>query len=293
MSSLNEKTDSKTTNKQVQNVIQGVRTSDGAGVKLTRIIGSQQLQMLDPFLLLDCFESDDPNDYIAGFPPHPHRGFETVTYILDGKMRHADSRGNEGVIEAGGVQWMTAGKGILHSEMPEQEQGLLKGFQLWVNLPKSEKMCTPKYQEFSAKHIPIDTKDEAFSVKVIAGQSDSGVTGPVVNLHSYPMYLDVMMHQTANFKQSIPSTHNAFVYVIDGQLSVADLAVSAGQLAVLGQGDSLELRAQAQSRFLVIAAKPMAEPVARHGPFVMNDYDELKQAFIDYQQGKFGCLAEP
>ena len=293
MSSFNEKVASETSSKPVQSVIQGIRTSDGAGVKLTRIIGSQQLQMLDPFLLLDCFESDDPNDYIAGFPPHPHRGFETVTYILDGRMRHADSRGNEGVIEAGGVQWMTAGKGILHSEMPEQEQGLLKGFQLWVNLPKAEKMCTPKYQEFSAQQIPVDTSDQAFSVKVIAGQSDSGVTGPVVNLHSFPLYLDVIMHQTMDFKQSIPSSHNAFVYVIDGQLSVADLGVSAGQLAVLGQGDKLELTSQAQSRFLVIAGKPMNEPVARHGPFVMNDNDELKQAFVDYQQGKFGYLAEP
>jgi redox-sensitive bicupin YhaK (pirin superfamily) len=292
VSNLNKNIDSETKSKQVQSVIQGVRTSDGAGVKLTRIIGSQQLQMLDPFLLLDCFESNDPNDYIAGFPPHPHRGFETVTYILDGQMRHADSRGNEGVIAAGGVQWMTAGEGILHSEMPEQQQGLLKGFQLWVNLPKSEKMCTPKYQEFSAQQIPVDNSGQAYSIKVIAGQSDAGVTGPVVNQHSFPLYLDVVMHQSASFKQSIPRNHNAFVYVIDGQLSVADLDVSQGQLAVLGQGDNLELTAQAQSRFLIISGKPMNEPVARHGPFVMNTHDELKQAFIDYQQGRFGYLAE-
>ncbi len=290
VSNLKQTIADKVQSRKVENVIQGSLTSDGAGVKLTRIIGSQQLPMLDPFLLLDCFESDKPDDYIAGFPAHPHRGFETVTYILDGQMRHADSRGNEGVIKAGGVQWMTAGRGILHSEMPEQQEGLLKGFQLWVNLPKSEKMCEPKYQEFSAQQLPVDNTVGAYSIKVIAGKTDAGIAGPVTNVHSSPLYLDVQMHEQGVFKQSIASTHNAVVYVISGQLSVADVAVKAGQLAVFGDGDALYLEAQQASRFLVIAGTPMQEPIARHGPFVMNTHEELQQAFSDYQQGKFGTL---
>ena len=290
MSNLNQTIADKVQSRKVESVVQGSLTSDGAGVKLTRIIGSQQLPMLDPFLLLDCFESDKPDDYIAGFPAHPHRGFETVTYILDGQMRHADSRGNEGVIKAGGVQWMTAGRGILHSEMPEQQEGLLKGFQLWVNLPKSEKMCEPKYQEFSAQQLPVDNTIGAYSIKVIAGKTDAGIAGPVINLHSSPLYLDVQMHEQGVFKQSVVSTHNTVVYVISGQLSVADVEVRTGQLAVFGDGDALNLEAQQASRFLVIAGTPMREPIARHGPFVMNTHEELQQAFSDYQQGKFGTL---
>lgn len=276
--------------KKVSSLVQGVPTNDGAGVKLTRIIGSGQLKMLDPFLLLDCFESDNPDDYIAGFPPHPHRGFETVTYIIDGQMRHADSRGNEGVIKSGGVQWMTVGRGILHSEMPEQQDGLLKGFQLWINLPKSHKMCEPKYQEFSAQNLPMDDSSDDYHATVISGVTDNAVKGPVVNPLSNPLYLDVSLRANGQFQQSITPGHNSCIYLIEGNIEVAGLRVKPSQLAVLGQGESVAIKATEQSRFLLIAAKPMNETVVRYGPFVMNDHDELKQAFLDFENGDFGKL---
>ena len=273
--------------RHIEKTIQGTATQDGAGVKLTRIIGQRKLHMLDPFLLLDCFESDDPDDYIAGFPEHPHRGFETVTYIIDGKMRHKDSQGNEGVIGKGGVQWMTAGKGILHSEMPEQEQGLLKGFQLWVNLPSADKMTQPAYQEFPAEQIATEQWENGSIIKVIAGCTDSGTQGPVINQYTQPTYLDVQLKSKTTFTQQLPVNHNAFIYMLEGELQLGNSKVQAKQLAILTAGEEIQLQAHSDSRFLLIAGKPLQEPVARYGPFVMNTQAQINQAMSDYQQGKF------
>jgi redox-sensitive bicupin YhaK (pirin superfamily) len=278
--------------RKIQRLITGMPATDGAGVKLVRVIGQPALMELDPFLLLDAFRSDNPDDYIAGFPPHPHRGFETVTYLLEGRMRHKDNAGNEGVIEPGGIQWMTAGKGIVHSEMPEQENGRLEGFQLWVNLPAAHKMAEPLYQEHSANRIPTETRP-ATSIKVISGKTSKGTTGPITQPLTDPLYLDVSLEASTNFNEPLPVGHNAFVYVIQGSVNLGNgkgetSAVSRDQLAVLGQGDCVNLQSQDQpARFLLIAGKPLGEPVARSGPFVMNTQVELQQAFRDYQNGEF------
>jgi len=214
--------------REIAKTIKGMAASDGDGVRLTRIIGSPELDMLDPFLMLDSFASDNPGDYIGGFPEHPHRGFETVTYMIAGKMRHKDNAGHEGVIEAGGVQWMTAGRGILHSEMPEQTEGLLHGFQLWVNLPAKDKMLPPAYQEFSASEIPV----EAFAggtVRVVSGMTDAGTLGAVQGTATNPLYLDVVLNGV--FRQKIPTTHNGFFYVIDGEVA----GVPAGHVGFLAR----------------------------------------------------------
>ena len=277
--------------RQLLHHISGIETSDGDGVKLTRVIGTQQLDMLDPFLLLDCFESDDASDYIGGFPEHPHRGFETVTYLLNGRMRHKDSKGHEGVIEPGGVQWMSAGKGILHSEMPEQEQGLLKGFQLWVNLPATAKMGEPAYQEFSPELMPVEALADGGEVRVIAGKTDAGTLGPVKNAHTEPTYLDIQLPANGQFKQNLPNDHNAFVYVIDGSISIAESdenEIGEQQLGILSTGEKVSVLSGAKgARLLLIAGRPLNEPVARGGPFVMNTKAEIMQAFNDYSQGKF------
>ena len=278
--------------RKAQQVINGQPATDGAGVELVRVIGQPALMDLDPFLLLDAFRSDDPDDYIAGFPPHPHRGFETVTYILNGRMRHKDNAGNEGVIESGGIQWMTAGKGIVHSEMPEQQDGLLEGFQLWINLPATHKMDTPAYQEFDQAHIPTESRDGAL-VKVITGQTSMGTRGPVSQPLTDPLYLDVSLDPGAEFTEGLAADHNAFLYVIEGGLLLADssdelLELGRDQLAVLEAGDSVQLRASGNgARFLLVAGKPLQEPIARGGPFVMNTADEVRQAFSDYQRGNF------
>ncbi|WP_160063984.1 pirin family protein [Psychromonas sp. L1A2] len=282
----------KQSERSVKKIVSGVKTSDGDGVKLTRIIGSSQLDMLDPFLLLDCFESDQAEDYIGGFPTHPHRGFETVTYLLNGKMRHRDSAGNEGIIEPGGVQWMTAGKGILHSEMPEQEDGLLKGFQLWVNLPSHAKMKEPQYQEFLPHSMACEQLTNGGQINVIAGTTNQGTTGAVTNVHSEPLYLDVHLPAQQVLTQSIKLNHNAFIYVIEGEVIVQSAGntthIEAQKLAVLTNGEQVSLQSGLQgSRFLLIAGKPFNEPIARHGPFVMNTRDQLLQAFDDFNQGKF------
>ncbi|MBB1274783.1 pirin family protein [Psychromonas sp. SR45-3] len=278
--------------RSINKIVSGVPTSDGDGVKLTRIIGSPQLDMLDPFLLLDCFESDQAEDYIGGFPTHPHRGFETVTYLLNGKMRHKDSAGNEGVIEPGGVQWMTAARGILHSEMPEQEHGLLKGFQLWVNLPSHAKMNKPHYQEFLPNAMAHEESSNGTKVNVIAGTTNQGTTGAVTNIYSEPLYLDVHLPAGEVFTQAITLNHNAFIYVIEGEVSIQSAdhldAIEATKLAVLTDGEQVSIVAgQKNSRFLLIAGNPFNEPVVRHGPFVMNTREQLLQAFDDFNQGKF------
>lgn len=269
-------------------VAAGIPASDGDGVRLTRIVGTPTLNTLDPFLLLDVFESDRPDDYIGGFPDHPHRGFETVTYLLAGRMRHRDNAGHEGVIGPGGVQWMTAGRGIVHSEMPEQEDGLLKGFQLWVNLSAKDKMTKPAYQEFPAEQIAVETNGEGDTIRVIAGRTDAGLTGPVRQRVTDPLFLDVSLAAERSFSQRIPESHNAFVYAIDGGLSIGNRDLSTRSVGVLSDGDSVKIRSGADgARFLLVAGKRLDEPVARGGPFVMNTKEEVQQAFRDYQTGRF------
>lgn len=274
--------------RKITRTVKGTLASDGAGVKLTRIIASTELDMLDPLLLLDRFESENPEDYIAGFPPHPHRGFETVTYMLAGKMRHKDNASNEGVIEAGGVQWMTAASGVTHSEMPEQKDGLMKGFQLWINLPASHKFGSPGYQEFAASSIPIEGTSNGGEIRVITGTTNKGTIGPVVNKVTEPIYLDVTLAEMDTFVQSVPESHNAVLYVIDGEVTDGEERVSETNLAVLGAGSLVEITTTSNdARFLLIAGKRLDEPVARGGPFVMNTKEEVLQAFADSRAGLF------
>ncbi|HEX7989317.1 MAG TPA: pirin family protein [Stenotrophomonas sp.] len=271
--------------------IRGMPTSDGAGVRLTRVIGTPSLPELDPFLMLDEFGTERAEDYIAGFPDHPHRGFETVTYMLDGRMRHKDNHGNEGLLTPGSVQWMTAGRGLVHSEMPEQESGRMRGFQLWVNLPARDKMSDPRYQEFAPERIPQLAPADGVRVKVIAGTVGS-VSGPIQQPATDPVYLDIALDAGTHWSYRLPEGHSAFAYVFEGGVSLGEgehaRAVELQQLAVLGGGRELQMRAGAEgARLIVVAGRPLREPVARHGPFVMNTREELMQAFVDYQEGRF------
>jgi redox-sensitive bicupin YhaK (pirin superfamily) len=277
--------------REVVRQLRGLPTSDGAGVKLTRVIGQPNLQELDPFLLLDEFGTDNPGDYIAGFPAHPHRGFETVTYMLDGRVRHKDNHGHEGVLVPGAVQWMTAGRGIVHSEMPEQHAGRMRGFQLWLNLPGHQKLCAPAYQEFGPERIPVVSPARGVHVKVIAGQVGT-VVGPVVQPATDPTYLDIELNAQSSFVQALPPGHSAFVYVFEGELSAGSAATATHlpkrTLGVLGAGVEVRLQSGAQpARAILVAGRPLREPVARYGPFVMNTEAELRQAFADYQNGRF------
>jgi redox-sensitive bicupin YhaK (pirin superfamily) len=283
--------------RSITRIVPAQATSDGAGVRLARTIGSARLDHLDPFLLLDEFKSDDSADYIAGFPDHPHRGFETVTYMLAGHMEHRDHMGNHGLLDAGSVQWMTAGHGIIHSEMPRQEQGLMWGFQLWVNLPARNKMCTPRYQDIPPDAVPSVTLPSGAEVRVIAGEQH-GAVGPVSGVDTSPLYLDVRLPAGAGETFSLPSAHAAFAYVYRGAglLGGGDgqdgLGVDAQHLAVLDAGDALQARAGSDGMaFLLIAGRPLGEPVARYGPFVMNTVEEIRQAVLDYQSGRL--LARP
>jgi redox-sensitive bicupin YhaK (pirin superfamily) len=265
----------------------GQATSDGAGVSLTRVIGTQQLPALDPFLMLDEFGSDQPGDYIAGFPSHPHRGFETVTYMLDGRMRHKDNHGNEGLLTPGSVQWMTAGRGLVHSEMPEQQEGLMRGFQLWINLPAKDKMCAPQYQEFDADRIPATEVSEGVRAKVIAGRIGD-VTGPVTQPATDPSYFDLALDAGRVFEHALPAGHNVFAYVYEGEVAVEGAAVARGELVVFGAGEAVRVEGRAPtSRLILVAGRPIGEPVARYGPFVMNTQAEIMQAVRDFQAGKF------
>jgi redox-sensitive bicupin YhaK (pirin superfamily) len=267
-------------------------TMEGAGVKLNRLIAGRQLDWLDPFLLLDHFGSDDPQDYLAGFPTHPHRGIETVTYLLEGEVDHRDTTGASGTIRAGGVQWMTAGGGLLHEEMPRRVAGRLEGFQLWVNLPARLKMSKPRYQEFAAEEIPTVRRGDGTTVKVIAGESD-GVRGAVGEIAMQPTYLDVQLAAGARFEQAISAGHAAFAYVYRGALEVlgegeAAPRIAAPRLAVLGDGDRFAAIAGADgARFLLVSGAPTREAIARYGPFVMNTRDELIQAVNDLNNGTF------
>ncbi|WP_133501520.1 pirin family protein [Cognatilysobacter terrigena] len=270
---------------RISRVTTGMPASDGAGVKLTRVIGTPQLDLLDPFLMLDEFGTDRPQDYLAGFPDHPHRGFETVTYMLDGRMRHRDNHGNEGVLVPGSVQWMTAGRGLVHSEMPEQQEGRMRGFQLWVNLPARDKMSEPKYQEFAPERIPVAQPVPGVSVKVIAGEVD-GAVGPIVQPATSPVYLDIALDDGASWSYTLPDGHAGFVYAYEGDVDVGDQHLRTKQLGVL-DGEVVSFAAKGAARVLLVAGRPLREPVARYGPFVMNTRAELEQAFADYQAGRF------
>jgi redox-sensitive bicupin YhaK (pirin superfamily) len=276
--------------RQVQRIVRGRPTSDGAGVKLTRVIGQPNLEMVDPFLMLDEFRSDSAGDYIAGFPEHPHRGFETVTYMLAGRMRHGDNQGNSGLLTPGSVQWMTAGRGILHSEMPEQENGLMWGFQLWVNLPAKDKMTAPRYQDIAPEAIPEISPAAGVVVRVIAGTL-GGITGPVHGIATEPAYFDVRLQAGTATELPLPATHNAFAYVYEGQARVGDGASAhlvRGDLGVLGNGTGLKISAgNAPARLIVVAGKPLNEPVAKYGPFVMNTPQQIAQAVEDFRAGRF------
>ncbi len=284
--------DASVRSRAVRQVVKGMPTSDGAGVKLRRVIGQPQLPDLDPFLMLDEFGTDRAEDYIAGFPDHPHRGFETVTYMLDGRMRHRDNHGNEGVLVPGSVQWMTAGRGLVHSEMPEQQEGRMRGFQLWLNLPARDKMGPPKYQEFGPERIPTAQPAPGVTAKVIAGEV-AGVVGPIRQPATDPTYLDLAIEPGARHVQTLPEDYAAFLYVFEGALQVgagtAARSVGPHELAVLGEGTQLQLRGAGGevARAILVAGRPLREPVAKYGPFVMNTREELQQAFVDFQSGRF------
>jgi len=272
--------------RQVERVIAGVPTSDGAGVKLTRVLTQPLQHRLDPFLMLDAFGTDNPHDYIGGFPDHPHRGFETVTYMIAGRMRHRDSAGHEGLLSNGGVQWMTAGRGVIHSELPEQEEGVMEGFQLWLNLPARDKLCEPWYRDIGAAEIPSFERD-GVKVQVIAGTSH-GVRGAVEREATQPLYLDLHFEPEARFEQPLPAAHNGFVYVYRGSVSIGDTSVPAQRMAILANaGDGVVLQAGPDgARALMIAGQPLNEPIAQYGPFVMNTNEQIFQAVEDFRAGR-------
>ena len=289
------------TSRIVERIVRGVPTSDGAGVKLTRVLTHDLQRRLDPFLMLDAFGSDNPDDYIAGFPNHPHRGFETVTYMLDGVLKHNDNHGGEGILGAGGVQWMTAGRGIIHSEIPQQDHGRMAGFQLWLNLPSKLKMSDPGYKDLPDATIPVVSTDGGVKVKVVAGMVD-GVEGAIGNSRrntTDPYYLDIHMPANARFEQDVPDGHNAFVYVYVGDVTIgtpvaigqtAPQPVRHGEMGILAStpgATSVIIQSTSPARVLLIAGRPLGEPIAQYGPFVMNTQNELRQAFADYQAGRF------
>jgi redox-sensitive bicupin YhaK (pirin superfamily) len=282
-----------TLERPVDSVIEPEPVTEGAGVRLRRSIATRRLDYLDPFLLFDHFGSTDPRDYLAGFPMHPHRGIETVTYMLGGSVAHRDSLGNEGVIGAGDVQWMTSGRGILHEEMPKVGPRALDGFQVWVNLPASLKMTRPRYQDVPAVRIPEVVRPDGISVRVVAGEVD-GVAGAVKEIHADPEYLDVSMPAGRTFEQPVPRGHTALAYVFEGEVLVGDEGgasggrIAATRLAVLGDGDVVRVRTgERPGRFLLLSGKPLGEPVARYGPFVMNTPEEIRQALRELREGTF------
>ena len=276
-----------TIKRSIVQIVNGMPASDGAGVSLLRVIGTPQLDFIDPFLMLDEFKNDDPDAYVAGFPEHPHRGFETVSYMKQGRMRHRDSAGNEGVIEDGGVQWMTAGSGLIHSEMPEQTEGLLWGYQLWVNLPAEHKMTAPRYQDIQKDGIPEVVRD-GVKVRIMAG-SFEGVSGASETI--WPIgYLDAQISAGTSLSHQIEAGHNALVFVYEGAVEIDGKIIAPHQLAVLDQNGALEVAAldDADAGMLIMTGKPIGEPVAKMGPFVMNTNAELHQAVADFRAGRFG-----
>ena len=275
------------TKRVLQSVIRAIPASDGAGVKLMRSLGQSQMARLDPFLMLDCFSSEEASDYIAGFPAHPHRGFETVTYMLDGHMRHQDHLGNVGELKSGGAQWMTAGRGIIHSEMPQQESGRMRGFQLWINLPAAEKMKPAGYRDIQADQIPVVELARGGWVKVVAG-SVQGIAGPIGGVSTQPLMIDVSLAEGESLIQPVAEGHNAFVYPYEGQIAIGGQALATNQAGILSPGSEVEIIASGgPTRFLLLAAKPLKEPVVQYGPFVMNSREQIEQAIHDYQTGNF------
>lgn len=274
----------------VERLVTGQATSDGAGVKLTRVLTQNLQHRLDPFLMLDAFGSDKADDYIAGFPDHPHRGFETVTYMIAGRMLHRDSAGHEGLLENGGVQWMTAAKGVIHSEIPQQEEGVMEGFQLWLNLPQRDKMNNPWYRDFKADELPKYVTEQGVAVTVIAGESQ-GVTGAVTRDTTQPNYLDLHLPAGTRFAQKLPAGHNAFVYVYRGEVRIAGQIVPLQRMAILvndAQADGVVIEASADAKVLLVSGQPLKEPIVQYGPFVMNSQDEIYQALSDFRDGRLG-----
>ena len=274
--------------RRIERQVIGRPTSDGAGVKLTRVLTQPLQRRLDPFLMLDAFGSDNPDDYIAGFPDHPHRGFETITYMIAGRMRHRDSAGHEGLLENGGVQWMTAGRGVIHSEIPQQEAGVMEGFQLWLNLPASEKMSAPWYRDFAAAELPRFVTDAGVDVTVIAGASH-GVTGAVTREATAPLYLDLHLPAGARFEQPLPAGHNAFVYAYRGEVRIGAETLPAQRMAILAndaEADGVVIEATGEAKVLLIAGRPLKEAIAQYGPFVMNTDQEIYQALNDFRDGR-------
>jgi redox-sensitive bicupin YhaK (pirin superfamily) len=274
----------------IQQIIPAIDTSDGAGVQLKRSVGQRQSVRVDPFLMLDAFNSDNADDYIAGFPAHPHRGFETVTYMLNGSMIHRDHMGNEGELNPGGVQWMTAGRGVIHEERPQRSEGLMRGFQLWVNLPASEKMKPAHYQNIEPEQVPDVPLSSGGHVRVIAGQlalEDKTVVGPVTGVVAEPVYLDVRLQPGEVFGYPVPESHNLFLYPYEGTLMVDGRSIATDQAVTLHNGDQVEVIAgQLGASFLLLAGKPIGEPIAQYGPFVMNTMEEVDQALEDYREGR-------
>ena len=274
--------------RSVERMVAGKPTSDGAGVKLTRVLTQPLQRRLDPFLMLDAFGSDNPDDYIAGFPDHPHRGFETVTYMIAGRMQHRDSAGHEGLLENGGVQWMTAGRGVIHSEIPQQEAGVMEGFQLWLNLPASDKMSAPWYRDFAAAELPRFVTDGGVAVTVIAGESH-GVTGAVTRAATAPLYLDLHLPAGTRFTQALAAEHNAFVYVYRGEVQIGAETLPVQRMAILAneaEADGVTIEAVGEAKVLLIAGRPLHEPIAQYGPFVMNTEQEIYQALNDFRDGR-------
>jgi len=284
-----ETRDSVARSRGIERLVAGMPTSDGAGVRLTRLLTQPLQRRLDPFLMLDAFRSDNPDDYIAGFPPHPHRGFETVTYMIAGRMRHRDSTGGEGLLENGAVQWMTAARGIIHSEMPEQQDGLMEGFQFWLNLPATDKMKPAQYRDIPSERIPEVHLADGTRVRVIAGESQ-GVAGAVQRPQTEPPLLDLHLPAGSRFEQRLPAGHNAFLYVYRGEVRAgAELQqVDTERMAILANdpaADGIVVQAQSDARLLLAAGRPLNEPIAQYGPFVMNSPAELEQALADYRDG--------
>ena len=280
-----------TVSREVENLVNGMEVSDGAGVRLLRVLTHNLQRRLDPFLMLDEFRSDNPDDYIAGFPDHPHRGFETVTYMLDGRMRHRDSTGQEGLLGPGGVQWMTAGRGLVHSEIPEQQDGLMHGFQLWVNLPAKNKMIAPWYRDIPTAEIPEQQTGNGSLLRLIAGCVDSQPAA-IQRLDTEPLYLDVHLAGGQEEFLAIPASHNAFLYVYQGELEAGEheQPVKQRQMAILSNdaaAGGIRVRSAAAARFLLVAGKPLNEPIAQWGPFVMNTRAELEAAADDFRNGRF------
>jgi redox-sensitive bicupin YhaK (pirin superfamily) len=278
--------------RSVERLVAGTPGSDGDGVKLTRVLTHQLQRRLDPFLMLDAFGSDDPNDYNGGFPDHPHRGFETVTYMIAGRMRHRDSAGNQGLLQNGGVQWMTAGRGVVHSELPEQEEGRMEGFQLWLNLGAQDKMIAPWYRDIQSEDLPEFTTEQGVTARIIAGASH-GVNGAVQRDKTLPLYLDLHFADEAEFAQQLPATHNAFIYVYRGKLRIGDTEVGEQRMAILKNdaSDGVVLQSDGPAKALLIAGQPLNEPIAQYGPFVMNSNEQIYQAVEDFRAGKFTSKA--